>query len=123
MHLGRQILAVLLLGAFWAPTISAVTLRIHYPTGFGRHIAVRGNVSPLRWDVGLPARWTEGDIWIWEGPPTLRQFELKPLLDDRLWSTGGSYEALLPFQDEVLLSPGPAADARAAPAAYPDAPR
>ena len=67
------------------------TIRVHYDTGFGHFLAIRGDAAPLSWSTGQPARWTAGNVWLWQGPAAIGRFEFKPLYDDRDWSTGGNY--------------------------------
>lgn len=66
------------------------TVRVHYDTGLGHHIAVRGSAAPLSWAAGKNATWTSGNVWVyaWDAAGDA---ELKPLIDDAEWSTGGNY--------------------------------
>jgi hypothetical protein len=41
--------------ATWASTI-----RVHYDTGYGNRITVRGSAAPLSWTAGANATWTTG---------------------------------------------------------------
>lgn len=75
------------------PTYSTTTIRVHYDVGWGNSIYVRGDTSPLSWSRGLPATWTEGNIWVWTTNliPDGRRFEFKPLINDNIWSQGANY--------------------------------
>jgi predicted alpha/beta superfamily hydrolase len=66
------------------------TVIVHYPTGWGHRISLRGDGAGLRWTGGRDARWSEGDAWV----VTLeldRAVELKPLYDDAVWSKGPNF--------------------------------
>ena len=68
----------------------AGTIRVHYDTGFGHFIAIRGSVSPLSWTVGKKSTWTTGNVWTLAVPSTIGRFEFKALVDDRTWSVGAN---------------------------------
>gem|GEM_PF-907483 len=76
------------------PTYSRTVIRVHYNVGWDNSIYIRGDTPPLSWSVGLPATWTEGNIWVWETNliPDGQRFEFKPLINDRIWSRGSNYE-------------------------------
>ena len=69
---------------------ATTTVRVHYDAGFGHRIAIRGSAAPLSWSAGHDAIWTSGNVWVhaWR---TAGDVELKPLIDDAQWSTGGNY--------------------------------
>ncbi|MGC4000267.1 MAG: alpha-amylase family glycosyl hydrolase [Anaeromyxobacter sp.] len=69
------------------------TIRIHYDTGFGNSMYVRGSVAPLSWTVGLGATWTTGNVWVWTTTaiPSGTAFEYKALINDGSWSDGANY--------------------------------
>lgn len=72
-------------------TVSATTtVRVHYDTGFGNRIAIRGSGAPLSWSTGRDATWTSGNVWVasWSASADL---EVKPLINDAQWSTGGNF--------------------------------
>jgi predicted alpha/beta superfamily hydrolase len=79
---------IVLLGAAAA---SAATIRVHYDTGFGKSIAIRGSKSPLSWTVGRAATWTTGNVWVASWPDTAGDVEVKPLINDATWSVGANY--------------------------------
>lgn len=65
-------------------------LVVHYPTGWGHRIAVRGSAGGLTWSAGRDLTWTTGDAWT--GTFALAAtIELKPLFDDTTWSLGPNY--------------------------------
>ena len=80
--------------------VPAAHLVVHYPTGFGHRISVRGNGAGLTWDLGHDAAWTAGDRWILDLQPT-KTIELKPLFDDAIWAHGPNW----------ILAPGQTLDA------------
>ncbi|HEX2690343.1 MAG TPA: alpha/beta hydrolase-fold protein [Kofleriaceae bacterium] len=69
---------------------------VHYPTGFGHRITIRGNGAGLSWDLGHDATWTEGDRWVLDVLPK-HTIEWKPLFDDATWAVGPNF-ALAPGQ-------------------------
>ncbi len=93
------LLALLLALAGWAGPNAApagaqslpVTIYVHYDTGFGNDLTVRGDSAPLSWDTGRPMTWTTGNVWVWQAPAGLSSFQFKVLVNDSTWSTGGNY--------------------------------
>jgi predicted alpha/beta superfamily hydrolase len=72
-------------------TAVTTTIYVHYDTGYGNNIAIRGNKSPLSWSAGQSATWTTGNIWTWQTQTTMGAFEFKPLKNSNIWSTGGNF--------------------------------
>lgn len=68
-------------------------IRVHYNTGLGHSITIRGDEYPFTWTDGRGARNVATDIWEFELEriPDGETFEFKPLIDDVTWSTGGNY--------------------------------
>jgi predicted alpha/beta superfamily hydrolase len=77
--------------SLWAAAASATTVRVHYDTGFGNRIAIRGSAAPLSWSAGLAATWTAGNVWVASWPNAAGDLEIKPLLNDTKWSIGANY--------------------------------
>ncbi len=75
-----------------AAAASAATIRVHYDTGFGNRIAIRGSKSPLSWTVGRNATWTTGNVWVASWPDSAGDVEVKPLINDSVWSRGANYK-------------------------------
>jgi predicted alpha/beta superfamily hydrolase len=69
-----------------------VTIYVHYDTGFGNDLSIRGDTAPLNWDTGQPMTWTTGNVWVWQAPAGLDSFQFKVLFNDSTWSTGGNYQ-------------------------------
>src|ERR1051325_2949935 len=69
----------------------ATTLRVHYDTGFGNRIAIRGSAAPPARDPGRDATWAPGNVWTLAWPAAAGDLEVKPLVNDAAWSTGGNY--------------------------------
>jgi predicted alpha/beta superfamily hydrolase len=70
-------------------TGSAVVV-VHYPTGWGHQITLRGDAAGLSWTKGQAATWSDGDAW----RATLRTsaaVDLKPLFDDTTWAKGPNW--------------------------------
>jgi predicted alpha/beta superfamily hydrolase len=69
-------------------------LIVHYPTGWGHRISVRGAGGGLSWTAGQDAAWSAGDRWLLDVRAS-QPVECKPLIDDATWSIGANY-ALAP---------------------------
>src|SRR6185503_15229797 len=41
--------------------------------------------------AGQSATWTAGNVWVYSWPDSTGDVDLKPLIDDATWSTGGNY--------------------------------
>ncbi len=67
---------------FWATVAHATSVRVHYDTGYGNRISIRGSASPLSWTVGKDATWTTGNIWTYSWANTVGDVDLKPLIND-----------------------------------------
>ncbi|MGZ8303750.1 MAG: alpha/beta hydrolase [Telluria sp.] len=70
---------------------SAATVRVHYDTGYGNRITIRGSAAPLSWTVGANATWTTGNVWTYTWPDSAGDVDIKPLVNDATWSTGANY--------------------------------
>lgn len=68
-------------------------IRVHYNTGLGHTIAIRGDEYPFTWTAGRGARNVATDVWEFELEriPDGVTFEFKALIDDATWSTGSNY--------------------------------
>jgi predicted alpha/beta superfamily hydrolase len=92
-NLSRRLAATscaLVLGAA-SSAVLASTVRVHYDTGFGNRITVRGSAAPLSWTSGANATWTTGNIWTYSWPDSAGDVDIKPLVNDATWSTGANY--------------------------------
>jgi predicted alpha/beta superfamily hydrolase len=85
--LGATIACVML----WAAVASATTLRVHYDTGLGNRITIRGSVAPLSWTTGKAATWSTGNVWVTTWPNAAGDADVKPLVNDATWSVGANY--------------------------------
>jgi predicted alpha/beta superfamily hydrolase len=70
--------------------LPAAHVVVHYPTGFGHRISLRGAGAGLGWDAGRDATWTSGDRWTLDLQPS-KTIELKPLFDDAIWARGANW--------------------------------
>lgn len=68
-------------------------IRVHYDTGLGHSITLRGDTYPFSWSTGRGARNVASDVWEFELEriPDGASFQFKPLIDDSAWSTGSNY--------------------------------
>ncbi len=78
----------------------AATLRIHYDTGWGNRISIRGDAASLSWYSGQDAQWSPGNVWVYSTPESNGGFEFKPLVNDSSWSKGANYT--VPSGDAVV---------------------
>jgi predicted alpha/beta superfamily hydrolase len=92
LHFVRLIACIgaTLLWAF-SSAASASTVKVHFDTGYGNRIAIRGSAAPLSWNVGANATWTTGNIWTYTWPDSAGDIDIKPLINDATWSTGANY--------------------------------
>jgi predicted alpha/beta superfamily hydrolase len=74
-----------------ATVASAATIRVHYDTGYGNRIAIRGSAAPLSWSVGKSATWTTGNVWVASWSDAAGDVDVKPLINDAAWSVGANY--------------------------------
>ena len=85
----RTLLGVLL--SLVALPGAAATLRVHYNTGFGNNIAIRGSAASLSWTTSKAATWTTGNVWVYTTPVSDGGFEFKPMYNGTTWSKGANY--------------------------------
>jgi predicted alpha/beta superfamily hydrolase len=86
-----KIAAVVSAAMAYSAVANATTLRVHYDTGFGNKISIRGSAPPLSWNQGQDATWTTGNVWTYAWPTAAGDLDVKPLVNDSAWSTGGNY--------------------------------
>ncbi len=66
------------------------TVVVHYDTGAGHAITLRGSGGPLDWSTGVPLSWNAGNLW--EGSFALTApVDCKPLYDDATWAIGPNW--------------------------------
>jgi predicted alpha/beta superfamily hydrolase len=75
----------------WSAAAATTTVRVHYDTGFGNRIAIRGSAAPLSWTAGKDATWTSGNVWVSSWTSAAGDLDLKPLINDATWSIGANY--------------------------------
>lgn len=88
--------AILAHGAFapyTMPTYAKTTIRVHYDTGMGNYISLRGDLYPLDWDEGVKMGNVSSEVWEFhiERYTSGETINFKPLLNDTTWSTGNNY--------------------------------
>lgn len=79
--------------ALAATATQAAQIRVHYNTGWGNRITLRGNGGGLSWTTGKNATWTTGNVWVLSTTTTSTSFQFKPLVNDTSWSVGANYVA------------------------------
>jgi len=99
--------ALIALVTLWAGVAAATTLRVHYDTGFGNRIAIRGSAAPLSWTAGKDATWTTGNVWTYAWADSAGDLDVKPLINDTRWSTGGNYRVRAGTTTDVYPFFGP----------------
>lgn len=72
-------------------SLQAAEIRVHYDTGWGNAISIRGQAPGLNWQQGVAAEWRTGNVWVLTTPSSWGGFEFKPLINDRDWSVGANY--------------------------------
>lgn len=65
---------------------------IHYNTGFGNSLFIRGDTFPLRWDSGHRCENVDAETWIFEMErPQNGEVQFKVLLNDTVWEKGENH--------------------------------
>ena len=82
---------IIALFLLWATAAGATTIRVHYDTGFGNRITIRGSVAPLSWTAGQNATWTTGNVWVYTWADSAGDLDWKPLVNDTQWSIGANF--------------------------------
>jgi predicted alpha/beta superfamily hydrolase len=82
---------VLLLSLLTPIAAHSADIYVHYDSGWGNNIEVRGDGGGLSWTNGSAATWTPGNAWHLSTPNSGSGFDFKPLLNDQSWSIGGNY--------------------------------
>ena len=74
---------------------TVTTIRVHYDTGYGNNMYLRGSSYPLWWDSGRKMFNVNSNTWVYEIEriPAGQTFEFKPLINDSKWSSGNNYVA------------------------------
>src|SRR5215468_6958749 len=91
LRLGLCVSAAILAAFVLGAPARAATIRVHYDTGFGNRIAIRGSAAPLSWSAGQPATWTSGNVWVTSWSSSAGDLDIKPLINDATWSIGANY--------------------------------
>lgn len=81
--------------AYTPPAKTVTTIRVHYDTGYGNNMYLRGSSYPLWWDSGRKMFNVNSNTWVYEIEriPAGQTFEFKPLINDSKWSSGNNYVA------------------------------
>lgn len=65
---------------------------IHYNTGFGNSLFIRGDTFPLRWDSGHRCENVDAETWLFEMErPQNGEVQFKVLLNDTVWEKGENH--------------------------------
>ncbi len=74
------------------PVYRQTIIRIHYDTGWGNRLTIRGNAAPLNWEWGQPCDNLSCDLWQYVSErPLSDPFLFKILLNDSVWETGENH--------------------------------
>jgi predicted alpha/beta superfamily hydrolase len=68
-----------------AADTSGISVRVHYPAGWGHRITLHCSDD---WSRAIETTWTADDVWVGTAAPGAT---CKPLLDDATWSIGANY--------------------------------
>lgn len=67
---------------------------VHFDTGFGNRLTIRGDTAPLRWDFGQRCENKNADTWVFETErPKDGELQFKVLLNDAVWERGENHRA------------------------------
>ena len=74
------------------PTYSQTKIIVHYDTGFGNSLTIRGSEAPLNWDSGLKCENVNDNTWQFViERPLPQSLEFKVLLNDTTWESGNNH--------------------------------
>lgn len=78
------------IASYTSPQRTVTTIRVHYDTGLGNTMYLRGDSYPLTWDSGRSMLNVSSNIWTYETEriPKGTTFEFKALVNDKKWSSG-----------------------------------
>ena len=66
-------------------------IRVHYDTGLGNDIWLRGDSAGLSWTVGQPCAWSAGNVWVCDVSGATSAVTMKPLVNDADWAMGWNW--------------------------------
>lgn len=74
---------------------TTTTIRVHYDTGMGNRIGLRGSAAPLDWNATVDTTWTQGNVWTYATTEITAPTELKPVFVDgadvMTWARGANW--------------------------------
>ncbi len=77
----------------WLFGRSRTRIVVHFDTGPGHHLYIRGQGAGLSWDRGLPMSNEGKDIWIWETKTNIPDdCQFKILIDDQRFEEGPNHQ-------------------------------
>ena len=93
-------------GGEYVPALPEKTrIVIHYDTGFGNGLTIRGDTSPLRWDFGQRCENKNADTWVFETErPKDGELRFKVLLNDAVWERGEDHRAAVGRETHIFPS-------------------
>lgn len=65
---------------------------IKYDVGFGNSLTIRGNMTGLSWEKGVPLKNVKADEWVWETEHAFTSGEFKILINDRTYEHGANHQ-------------------------------
>ena len=71
--------------------LAPATIYVHYDTGFGHEITLRGSDGGLSWSGGVAMTSVSADTWVIQLDLS-RPTDFKPLYDDSTWPLGPNYQ-------------------------------
>lgn len=95
-------------GKKWTPPECIQTrIIVHYDTGYGNALTIRGDTPPLSWDYGQRCENVSENVWqyIMERPST-GEIEFKILFNDKTWETGPNHCVTAGQETHIQLSFG-----------------
>ena len=74
-------------GALKTTSEALTTIEVKIDVGFGNAVFLRGQVSGLTWEHGVPLACVDGSTWRWT-QKVAKPVTFKVLLNDQVWSAG-----------------------------------
>jgi len=71
---------------------SFTLIHVHYDTGLGNRVTLRGSQAPLSWTAGTDTSWTVGYVWTLALEHLPGDLRFKPLFNDEKWAPGTDYQ-------------------------------
>lgn len=71
-------------------TVTPTRISTQYAPGANQFLSIRGNMTPLAWDLGFPLHHSTNGTFAFISTETKSDFEFKLLMNDQTWQTGAN---------------------------------